>query len=104
MAEESGFGSGRNDHQPTVSASLSVVNRKGEEGSDDTVPYYKLFSFADSTDARLMILGTIEAVANGVSMPILTLLLGDLVNAFGQNINNKNTLREVSRVHFHHTI
>lgn len=66
--------------------------------STNTVPFYKLFSFADSTDKVLMIIGTIAAIGNGLSMPIMTILFGELTDSFGQNQNNKDVLRVVSRV------
>ncbi|KAL5705493.1 ABC-type xenobiotic transporter [Ranunculus cassubicifolius] len=75
-----------------------LEKNKGEETSANTVPYYKLFSFADSKDVLLMIIGTIASIANGMAMPIVTLLVGHMINAFGQNATNRNTLREVSKV------
>ncbi|XP_075089958.1 ABC transporter B family member 11 isoform X2 [Nicotiana tabacum] len=66
--------------------------------STNTVPFYKLFSFADSTDKVLMIIGTIAAIGNGLSLPIMTILFGELTDSFGQNQNNKDVLRVVSRV------
>ncbi|KAF9592897.1 hypothetical protein IFM89_018613 [Coptis chinensis] len=94
MAEENGLNGDQNNHlQVTASTSQGV-----EKMSAETVPYYKLFSFADSKDLVLMVIGTIASVANGASMPIMTFLVGDLINAFGQNANNKNTLPVVSRV------
>lgn len=50
-----------------------------------TVPFYKLFAFADSFDFLLMILGTLGSIGNGLGFPIMTILFGDLVDAFGQN-------------------
>lgn len=63
-----------------------------------TVPFYKLFSFADSTDIVLMIIGTIGAIGNGLSIPFMTVLFGELTDSFGQNQNNKDVLRLVSKV------
>ncbi|PIA35085.1 hypothetical protein AQUCO_03600027v1 [Aquilegia coerulea] len=101
-------------HQATVASSHSPVEVKketsGKKGSQDsgkskekkevvnTVPYYKLFSFADSLDILLMVVGTIASVLNGMSMPLMTLLMGELTDAFGQNANTDNTLRVVSKV------
>ncbi|MFS7976383.1 putative ABC transporter type 1, transmembrane domain-containing protein [Helianthus anomalus] len=45
-----------------------------------------------------MIAGTIGAIGNGVCMPIMTILLGDLINAFGENQNNNNVVHVVSKV------
>lgn len=58
-----------------------------EDGGADLemIPYYKLFSFADSLDVTLMIVGTICAVANGLAMPIMTVLFGNMIQSFGSN-------------------
>lgn len=69
-----------------------------EETGTKTVPFYKLFSFADSVDVGLMIVGTIGAVGNGLCMPFMTVLFGELINSFGQNQNNKDVIHIVSKV------
>ncbi|KAF5185796.1 Abc transporter b family member [Thalictrum thalictroides] len=74
-----------------------------EEDQPDSKPtksvaFYKLFAFADSKDVLLMLIGTIASAGNGASMPIMTLFLGDMINAFGQNANTVNTLKVVSEV------
>ncbi|KAL5700599.1 ABC-type xenobiotic transporter [Ranunculus cassubicifolius] len=116
MAEEKGFDDNINDNHASVSTSNSPIEAttngslgdkvdkkdseksKEKEKSVKTVPYHKLFSFADSKDVLLMVVGTIASVTNGVTMPIMTLLVGELTDAFGQNANNDNTLRVVSKV------
>ena len=70
---------------------------KGDEETK-TVPFIKLFSFADSTDILLMILGTIGALGNGISFPIMSILFGDLTNSFGQNQNSKEVVDLISKV------
>ncbi|KAL9262750.1 ABC transporter B family member 11-like protein [Drosera capensis] len=62
------------------------------------VPFHKLFSFADSTDIVLMILGSIGAVANGVSMPLMSIIFGDLVDSFGKNQVDSDIVKVVSKV------
>ncbi|KAJ0695924.1 putative ABC-type xenobiotic transporter [Helianthus annuus] len=69
-----------------------------EKECRNSVPFYKLFAYADSKDHLLMIVGTIGAISNGVCTPIMTILLGDLVNAFGENQNNNNVVHVVSKV------
>jgi hypothetical protein len=62
-------------------------------------PYFKLFSFADPLDYLLMILGTIGSIGNGMTLPIMTLILGGLINAFGDNQNdNQQVIHAVSKV------
>ncbi|KAL7124849.1 hypothetical protein ABFS83_14G076500 [Erythranthe nasuta] len=64
--------------------SKSSSKGKNENGSK-TVPFYKLFSFADSVDKLLMIIGSIGALGNGLCMPLMAILFGELINSFGQN-------------------
>lgn len=65
-----------------------------------SVPFLKLFCFADSFDILLMVIGTIGAVANGITMPIMTIFLGDTVDAFGHNstTNTDRVVHVVSQV------
>ncbi|KAK1437203.1 hypothetical protein QVD17_02991 [Tagetes erecta] len=71
---------------------------KGKENTD-SVSFYKLFAFADVTDYMLMIIGTISAIGNGVCLPLMSVLLGDIVNSFGQNqSNNHNVVEAISKV------
>uniref|UniRef100_A0A803LET6 Uncharacterized protein n=1 Tax=Chenopodium quinoa TaxID=63459 RepID=A0A803LET6_CHEQI len=62
------------------------------------VPFYKLFSFADSIDKALMIIGSIGAVANGVCMPLMAIIVGELVDSFGENQNTKKIIHVISKV------
>lgn len=64
----------------------------------NSVPFPKLFTFADSADIALMILGSIGAIGNGLCMPLMTLLFGDLIDTFGDNQNNSDTVDKVSKV------
>ncbi|XP_021822002.1 ABC transporter B family member 4-like [Prunus avium] len=71
---------------------------KSKEDGTKTVPYYKLFSFADSLDYLLMSVGTISAIGNGASFPLMTIIFGDVINSFGQTGNNKEVVDAVSKV------
>ncbi|CAK8530849.1 unnamed protein product [Lathyrus sativus] len=64
--------------------------------TNQKVSFYKLFTFADTLDVSLMIIGNISAIANGMSQPIMTLILGRIINAFG-NTDPHHTLKEVSK-------
>ncbi|XBI16306.1 hypothetical protein VPH35_058585 [Triticum aestivum] len=55
----------------------------GAAAAAKRVPMYRLFAFADRRDAALMAVGAAAAMANGVAMPFLAFLVGDLVDAFG---------------------
>ena len=108
MAVENGLDSQINTDAATTSKSNAEEEKtssmngdskksKGDEKTN-TLPFRKLFSFADSTDILLMILGTIGAVGNGICMPLMTLLFGELANSFGQNQNSPNMVDTVSKV------
>ncbi|KAK6144064.1 hypothetical protein DH2020_020884 [Rehmannia glutinosa] len=62
------------------------------------VPYYKLFSFADPTDYALMVTGLITAVANGLCLPLMTIIFGELADSFGHNVGSRRVVNEVSKV------
>ncbi|WVZ71506.1 hypothetical protein U9M48_020089 [Paspalum notatum var. saurae] len=62
------------------------------------VPFHKLFAFADSTDAALMLLGALGAVANGAAMPFMTVLFGNLIGAFGGALGVHDVVERVSMV------
>ncbi|KAF8387608.1 hypothetical protein HHK36_026261 [Tetracentron sinense] len=100
MDKANGLDGGSNKH-PAIGKTgdqQDSDNRKGGEERTNTIPYYKLFSFADFTDHMLMIVGTLAALGNGISMPLMTVLIGDLVNSFGTTVDTKNVVHEVSKV------
>ncbi|CAL4964049.1 unnamed protein product [Urochloa decumbens] len=73
--------------------------RKGSAASVATrVPFHKLFAFADSTDVALMLLGALGAVANGAAMPFMTVLFGNLIDAFGGAMSIHKVVDRVSNV------
>ncbi|XP_047316657.1 ABC transporter B family member 11-like [Impatiens glandulifera] len=72
---------------------------ENEVEKSKSVPFFKLFTFADKTDLWMMIVGTIGAIGNGLSMPIMTILFGELINSFGQNQGvQQDIVRVVSKV------
>jgi hypothetical protein len=87
---------------------LKKKKKEEEEEKSTTAPpkarpqvvaFYKLFSFADPLDYLLMTVGTIGSVANGLTLPIMTLVLGAITNAFGDNQHNSQALiQQVSNV------
>ncbi|XP_059288393.1 ABC transporter B family member 7-like [Lycium ferocissimum] len=66
-------------------------------GREEKVPFYMLFAFADRNDVILMLLGTMAAVASGISKPLMSLIFGDLVNSYGKSDQN-NILDQVSGI------
>ncbi|XP_031402386.1 ABC transporter B family member 4-like isoform X2 [Punica granatum] len=71
---------------------------KDKEEIPHRVPHYKLFSFADPVDYLLMVVGSIAAVGNGISIPLMTIVFGEVVNSFGQNSDSERTINAVSKV------
>ncbi|KAK4441433.1 ABC transporter B family member 11 [Sesamum alatum] len=80
------------------SEQISDSTCKKANKSVDKVPYYKLFSFADPTDYALMVVGVITAIGTGLSLPLMTVLFGELANSFGQNVDTGRVVNEVSKV------
>lgn len=86
--------------EATAAASTSTSEKQGGDGKKEetkAVSFWKLFAFADSLDKMLMIIGSIGAVGNGISMPLMTILFGELVDSFGQN-QTDNVVSVVSKV------
>ncbi|XP_004495863.1 ABC transporter B family member 21-like [Cicer arietinum] len=81
---------------PIETSGNGEKDREKEKEKTETVPFHKLFSFADSTDILLMAAGTIGAVGNGLGLPIMTLLFGQMIDSFG--INQSNTTDVVEQV------
>ncbi|KAK7295696.1 hypothetical protein RJT34_18607 [Clitoria ternatea] len=63
----------------------------------EKISFYKLFTFADRLDVTLMTIGTICAMLNGWSQPLMTLILGKLINTFGST-DPSNAIHQVSKV------
>ncbi|RDY12393.1 ABC transporter B family member 4, partial [Mucuna pruriens] len=64
----------------------------------ETVPFRKLFAFADSADIFLMVVGSIGGIGNGLGFPLMTLLFGQIIDTFGSNQESPNLVEKVSRV------
>ncbi|CAL9779782.1 unnamed protein product [Musa acuminata subsp. burmannicoides] len=90
-------------HEPVASSSdkRELEARGKNKNQDETkfpVPFYRLFSFADSTDVILMVVGSLGALGNGLALPLLTVLFGDLIQSFGGASDTHDVLRRVSKV------
>ncbi|GAQ79040.1 ATP binding cassette subfamily B [Klebsormidium nitens] len=68
----------------------SAEGAKG--GPAKSVSFRKLFTYADKLDWICIVVGTLGAVAMGAAMPLLTLLFGRLINAFGNNSTDPDEL------------
>ncbi|KAG0543124.1 hypothetical protein BDA96_02G163000 [Sorghum bicolor] len=67
-----------------------MASASGEENTKAAgrVALHRLFVFADRTDAALMAVGAVAAVANGMAQPLMTLIFGDVIDAFGSGITD----------------
>lgn len=72
---------------------------EAEKKKEQSLPFFKLFSFADKYDYVLMTSGSIGALIHGSSMPVFFLLFGQMVNGFGKNQSDLTKMtHEVSKV------
>ncbi|GAB2299042.1 ATP-binding cassette sub- B member 9 [Dionaea muscipula] len=88
-------------------AALSSSSSSSSNGEDQRkknkvmdaqkVAFYKLFSFADRLDAVLMAVGSVAAMANGITQPLMTLILGQVIDSFGSS-DPSHVVHEVSKV------
>jgi len=76
---------------------MEEKSSKKNDGGNQKVSFFKLFSFADKTDVVLMTVGTIAAAGNGLTQPFMTLIFGQLINAFGTT-DPDHMVREVWKV------
>nr|CAB3473979.1 unnamed protein product [Digitaria exilis] len=61
------------------------------------VPPLVMFRFADCTDAALMAVGTVAAMANGMAEPLMTLVFAAIIECFGDG-DDATILHRVSKV------
>ncbi|KAK2642698.1 hypothetical protein Ddye_024461, partial [Dipteronia dyeriana] len=84
------------------SSSDVVVNnnnnkkRREDDHDNQKVAFYKLFAFADKNDAVLMVVGSLGAIANGISQPLMTVIFGQLINSFS-SIDRSHIVSRVSK-------
>ncbi|KAM7487975.1 hypothetical protein LguiB_025459 [Lonicera macranthoides] len=92
--------------EPVVDLVKSPENSSSQQDSDksknnevtNTVPFYKLFSFADSTDYVLMLVGTVASIGHGLCNPLMTVILGEIVNTFGESVDANKLVQGVSEL------
>ncbi|CAM0948572.1 unnamed protein product [Alopecurus aequalis] len=73
--------------------------KEDEEGGGEhvkRVSFTGLFRYADRTDLLLMLVGTVAALANGVSQPLVTVIFGDIIDDFG-GATTDNVLHHVNK-------
>ena len=69
-----------------LGANVNKVSQKSDgqlsEVSAESVPYLRLFRFADTREKILIAVGILAAVVGGCSMPVMIILFGNLADAF----------------------
>jgi ATP-binding cassette, subfamily B (MDR/TAP), member 1 len=87
------------NNRTETSTNATTNGEKDITEKQETVPFHKLFTFADSTDILLMIVGTIGAIGNGLGLPLMTMFLGEMIHSFGSNQSNiEDVVDQVSKV------
>ncbi|KAL7751664.1 hypothetical protein RI367_002663 [Sorochytrium milnesiophthora] len=74
----------KNAADATATAAVAV-DTKAKKKDDESVPMvgvFRLFHYADARDRLLMLIGIVGAVAYGIAMPSLSLILGDIIGVF----------------------
>lgn len=70
-------------------SAADVASRGEEAGEKASIPFIRLFSFADKFDYFLMFFGTLGAAAHGSAIPVFLLFFGKLLNGLGgENTEN----------------
>lgn len=81
----------RCDHERGMN--INIINVNGR------IPFHKLLSFANLLDSVLMLVGTIAATGNGLCVPFVALLFGDLMDSIGQNATKTLAIHGVLKVY-----
>ncbi|XP_040380326.1 ABC transporter B family member 21-like [Oryza brachyantha] len=83
-------------------AGAADEDKRGKEENDKRmdkdgkVAFHHLFKYADNTDVALMLVGTIASLASGMSQVIMTIIFGQMVDAFGKS-SPSNILHQVNK-------
>ncbi|KAE8791088.1 ABC transporter B family member 4-like [Hordeum vulgare] len=78
----------------------AAVAAEGEEesvGQQEKVSFMGMFRYADGMDLLLMLVGTVASLANGMTTPLMTIIFGDTINAFG-GATDGDVLQRVNKV------
>uniref|UniRef100_A0ACD5U0Z4 Uncharacterized protein n=1 Tax=Avena sativa TaxID=4498 RepID=A0ACD5U0Z4_AVESA len=83
-------------------AAAGVKGEEDEKGKKQIakggkVPFHDMFKNADVTDMVLMLVGTVAALANGMSQVVMTIIFGRMIDAFG-GATPDTILPQVSKV------
>ncbi|MCO5556388.1 hypothetical protein L7F22_009937 [Adiantum nelumboides] len=82
------------DRVESNSEEFDRVNLMQKDGGNavQSIPFYKLFSYADSLDWFLMLIGALGAAVHGAAVPVFFIFFGKLIDTLGSPIVNLNDL------------
>uniref|UniRef100_A0A0D9YDK1 MDR-like ABC transporter n=3 Tax=Oryza glumipatula TaxID=40148 RepID=A0A0D9YDK1_9ORYZ len=69
----------------------------GNDGDAGKLPFLGMFRYADGVDKALMAVGTVAAMANGMSEPLMTVVFSAVIDCFGGD-DVSTVLHRVSKV------
>jgi ATP-binding cassette subfamily B (MDR/TAP) protein 1 len=72
----------------------------GNDGDAGKLPFLGMFRYADGVDKALMAVGTVAAMANGMSEPLMTVVFSAVIDCFGGD-DVSTVLHRVSKVLSH---
>jgi len=83
-----------NDHVPLIIPEKHPNNPHNEPGT----PYSKLFSYAPEQDKILIIIGSISSIIKGASIPYTLLLIGQIIDVYGNGSSVDKQLQQVTEI------
>lgn len=97
VGEEYWSGSTAVEKVPTKEKADRKKETAAKKEQQSTVPFIRLFSFADKYDYLLMFFGSVGAVVHGAAIPIFLLFFGKVLNGLGGQSGafSKNTVDKV---------
>ncbi|CAO2819633.1 unnamed protein product [Amaranthus hypochondriacus] len=81
--QETRHGNGRDNNMEEDHERKKMKEEEKNKSKNKSVPFFKLFSFADPLDYFLMFAGSIGAIAHGASVPVFFIFFGKLINLIG---------------------
>lgn len=86
-----GAGAGARDGE------AKVDGKAKPEAKAEDVPFKTLLRYAETTDYVLYFVGTIAGIANGLTMPLFSLVFGELLNSFNPADDGADIMEGVSK-------
>eukprot|EP00833_Pecoramyces_ruminatium_P012279 jgi/Orpsp1_1/1186311/evm.model.d7180000049651.1 len=78
-------------------SSVEPLNPKIEDNELKKVTYLGLFKYSSMTEKIMVVLGILGSIGQGVTMPIMIEVMGDLINIF-MNLVASVTVRKLTGI------